>query len=117
MEVEEEGTAVATYPLLLPRSFGSVRLLPEGGRFTAADFVVFAAENRDLQLEMTKEGLMIIMMPAGNGAQLGWLIDPKKKKVHIYRPGESVEVLDNPAEVSGEPLLKGFTLRLAGIID
>ncbi|MEP7338335.1 MAG: Uma2 family endonuclease [Acidobacteriota bacterium] len=186
-------------------------MLPEDGRFTAADFVAFAAENRDLQLEMTKEGVMIIMMPAGpvssnrngkltarlviwaetdnsglafdssagftlpngaqrspdaswirldrwealtgdeketfspicpdfvvelrsksdrlktarkkmeeyieNGAQLGWLIDPKKKKVHIYRPGAPVEILDNPAEISGEPLLKGFTLKLQGIID
>ncbi|HMV49502.1 MAG TPA: Uma2 family endonuclease [Blastocatellia bacterium] len=52
-----------------------------------------------------------------NGAQLGWLIDPKEKKVHIYRPGVPVEILDNPTEVSGEPLLKGFTLRLAGILD
>lgn len=52
-----------------------------------------------------------------NGAQLGWLIDPKKKKVHVYRPGAPVEILDNPTEVSGEPLLKGFTLKLAGILD
>ena len=26
-----------------------------------------------------------------NGAQLGWLIDPFKKNVYIYRPGQSVE--------------------------
>ncbi|MDQ3012163.1 MAG: Uma2 family endonuclease [Acidobacteriota bacterium] len=52
-----------------------------------------------------------------SGAQLGWLIDPKKKRVYVYRPGAPVEVLDNPTEVSGEPLLKGFTLKLAGIID
>jgi len=52
-----------------------------------------------------------------NGAQLGWLIDPIKKKVHIYRPDVPVEILDNPAEVSGEPLLNGFTLKLAGILD
>jgi Uma2 family endonuclease len=51
------------------------------------------------------------------GAERGWLIDPKKKKVHIYRPGSPVDVLDNPSEVSGEPLLKGFTLKLEGIID
>lgn len=52
-----------------------------------------------------------------NGTELGWLIDPKEKKVHIYRPGAAVEILDNPSEVSGEPLLKGFTLKLQGIID
>ncbi|MBI1763099.1 MAG: Uma2 family endonuclease [Acidobacteria bacterium] len=52
-----------------------------------------------------------------NGAQLGWLLDPLKKKVHVYRPGAPVEILDNPSEVSGEPLLPGFMLKLAGIID
>ena len=52
-----------------------------------------------------------------NGAQLGWLIDPIEKKVHVYRPNAPVEILNNPAEISGEPLLKGFVLRLAGILD
>ncbi len=45
-----------------------------------------------------------------NGAELGWLIDPFEKKVHVYRPQAQVECLDNPATVSGEPLLKGFVL-------
>ncbi|MCI0525500.1 MAG: Uma2 family endonuclease [Acidobacteria bacterium] len=52
-----------------------------------------------------------------NGAQLGWLIDPIEKKVHVYRPGKTVEILDQPKEISGEPLLKGFALKLEGIID
>ncbi|MCI0389823.1 MAG: S9 family peptidase [Acidobacteria bacterium] len=33
------------------------------------------------------------------------------------RPGVSVEILDQPKKISGEPLLKGFTLKLEGIID
>jgi len=45
-----------------------------------------------------------------NGAELGWLIDPFEKKVHVYRPQAQVECLDNPTTVSGEPLLKGFVL-------
>lgn len=52
-----------------------------------------------------------------NGALLGWLIDPLKKKVYIYRPDAEVEKLDSPASLSGEPLLKGFTLDLKGILD
>ncbi len=52
-----------------------------------------------------------------NGAQLGWLVDPIEKKVHVYRPGAPVEILDQPKEISGEPLLKGFMLKLEGIID
>ena len=50
-----------------------------------------------------------------NGAQLGWLVDPIQKRVHIYRPGTSVEVLDNPDTVSGGPLLSGFELNLREI--
>ncbi len=209
--VESEKTTPATVPLFLPIGIGPVLLRLEEGRFSAADFEVFAAENPDLRLEMDKEGKMIVMMPVGfagskrnakltarlvnwadeegsgiaveatagftlpngaerspdaawirrdrcealtaadlekflplcpdfvvelrsrtdrlktvkakmeeyieNGAQLGWLIDPLKKKVHIYRPDAPVEILDNPTEVSGEPLLKGFTLKLAGILD
>jgi Uma2 family endonuclease len=50
-----------------------------------------------------------------NGARLGWLIDPKKKEVHIYRPKSEVEILKNPQTVSGEEVLKGFELDLTEI--
>ncbi|MCW6035567.1 Uma2 family endonuclease [Spirulina subsalsa FACHB-351] len=47
-----------------------------------------------------------------NGTKLGWLIDPKNKRVEIYRPGQGVEVLENPNTLSGETVLPGFTLSL-----
>ncbi len=47
-----------------------------------------------------------------NGAKLGWLIDPKNRTVEIYRLGVEVEVLQNPAELSGEEVLPGFVLNL-----
>ena len=47
-----------------------------------------------------------------NGASLGWLIDPLERKVHVYRQGEEAKILDDPKQVSGEPLLKGFTLNV-----
>jgi len=47
-----------------------------------------------------------------NGASLGWLIDPFKRQVYVYRPGEEVVILDNPETVSADPLLPGFTLNL-----
>jgi len=52
-----------------------------------------------------------------NGAQLGWLIDPQNQRVEIYRPGQVVEVLDNPSHLSGESVLSGFTLSLKRIFD
>lgn len=50
-----------------------------------------------------------------NGARLGWLIDPKNKRVHIYRANGEVEIFENPQNVSGEDVLKGFSLDLTEI--
>lgn len=47
-----------------------------------------------------------------NGAQLAWLIDPESRQVTVYRPGIPPAILDDPAVVSGEPLLRGFALDL-----
>jgi len=50
-----------------------------------------------------------------NGASLAWLIDAEKRKVYVYRPNAEVETLENPLEISGEPLLQGFVLNLKEI--
>lgn len=76
------------------------------------DFVVELRSKSDRQKMLEKKMEEYLL----NGAQLGWLIDPLQKRVHIYRPGSPVEILNQPQEVSGEPLLKGFVLNLAGII-
>ena len=47
-----------------------------------------------------------------NGAQLGWLIDPYRRQVHIYRPGMDVEILDDPETVNGESVLPGFVFEV-----
>ena len=51
----------------------------------------------------------------GNGAQLGWLIDPFNKNVYVYRPGKSIQRLENPAAIHGDPFLPGFTFQLSEI--
>jgi Uma2 family endonuclease len=50
-----------------------------------------------------------------NGAQLGWLIDPLRRCVCVYRPSAQVEQLDNPPSLSGDPELLGFVLELTNI--
>ena len=50
-----------------------------------------------------------------NGVRLGWLIDPRQRRVYVYRPGQPVEVWENPETVSGEAVLPGFTLNLRDI--
>ncbi|MBC1238902.1 Uma2 family endonuclease [Nostoc sp. 2RC] len=52
-----------------------------------------------------------------NGAKLGWLIDPQQRRVEIYRLAKDVEVLENPAQLSGEAVLPGFVLNLQRVWD
>lgn len=47
-----------------------------------------------------------------NGARLGWLLDPEERKVHVYQPDETVQVLEDSSKISGDPILPGFTLDL-----
>ncbi|PWT92857.1 MAG: hypothetical protein C5B55_05495 [Blastocatellia bacterium] len=47
-----------------------------------------------------------------NGASLGWLIDPLERLVYVYSEGAEVQVLENPKQISAEPLLKGFALQM-----
>ena len=47
-----------------------------------------------------------------NGARLGWLIDPRERKVYIYRPGVEDVCLENPEAVSGDPVLPRFILNV-----
>jgi Uma2 family endonuclease len=51
-----------------------------------------------------------------NGARLGWLINRKNQRVEIYRQGQDVEILENPATLSGEDVLPGFVLDLKQIM-
>ncbi len=50
-----------------------------------------------------------------NGVQLGWLIDPKTRKVYIYRANREVEVLSDPETLFGENVLIGFELNVREI--
>lgn len=47
-----------------------------------------------------------------NGARLGWLIDPKARRVYVYRPGQPVECLEQPEAASGDAVLPGLVLKL-----
>lgn len=76
------------------------------------DFVVELRSRTDSLKELQEKMQEYIE----NGAQLGWLIDRKNKRVEIYRPGKDVEILDNPASLSGENVLPGFVLHLDQIM-
>ena len=75
------------------------------------DFVVELKSSSD-----TLSGLKAKMSEyLDNGVSLGFLIDRKQRQVHLYRPGQAPEVLENPDVVSGDPELPGFLLQMARI--
>jgi Uma2 family endonuclease len=51
-----------------------------------------------------------------NGVRLGWLIDPKNKRVWTHA-GAGVQTLERPAAVSADPVLPGFILDLTDIFS
>ena len=75
------------------------------------DFVIELLSPSD-SLKTTQEKMREYI---DNGVGLGLLINRKSRQVEIYRPGKEVEVLDSPATVSGEDVLKGFVLNLVMI--
>jgi Uma2 family endonuclease len=77
----------------------------------APDFVLELMSPTD-ELSIVREKMLEYR---DNGVRLGWLIDPKKRRVEVYRPGREVDVLDAPALLSGEEVLPGFNLALEGI--
>ena len=51
-----------------------------------------------------------------NGAQLGWLIDPYRRRMYVYRPDVAVEILDDPEAISGDPVMPGFVFEVRRLI-
>lgn len=50
-----------------------------------------------------------------NGALLGLLIDPKSKRVFVYRADQPAESFDDPKTITCDPVLPGFVLDLKEI--
>jgi Uma2 family endonuclease len=50
-----------------------------------------------------------------NGVRLGLLVNPKNKRVEIYRPGQEPEVLESPESIDCNEVMPGFVLSLKKI--
>ncbi len=75
----------------------------------APDFVLELKSKTD-SLKQVQEKMEEYM---DNGVKLGWLINPEKKQVEVYRQGQEKEILENPQTLSGEDILPEFILDLA----
>ena len=85
----------------------------EKRRFAAIcpDFVIELRSNSDALTALAAK----MQEYLDNGIKLGWLIDPIRGRVHVYRPDAPVEELERPETMSGEPELPGFSLDMANI--
>ncbi len=50
-----------------------------------------------------------------NGARLGWLLDPDRRRAAVYCADGRVEWLERPISIADDPVLPGFILSLAAI--
>ena len=48
-----------------------------------------------------------------NGCPLGWLIDPIRRTVQVYRPGRRPQRLPDDGGLEGDPILPGYRLPVA----
>lgn len=51
-----------------------------------------------------------------NGVRLGWLVDPQSQTTTIYRPGQAPETKLFTDTLSGEDVLRGFTMNVADVL-
>jgi len=78
----------------------------------APDFVIELVSPSDLKKQKYQDLQSKMQEYLDNGVRLGWLIEPKARKVEVYRQGKAVEILQNPQSLSGEDVLPGFVLNL-----
>ncbi len=90
-------------------------------RFSAEDRKKFLPIAPDFVVELRSESDSLTDLQSKmeewveNGVRLAWLIDTNTKRVHIYRPNDVAEVLENPLKVSADDVLPGFELDVTEI--
>jgi Uma2 family endonuclease len=96
-------------------------LLEKWLAFEAADVEAFPSIPPDFAVELRSPSDRLAIIQAKmveymeNGVRLGWLIDPRQRRLYVYRPEQPPEVLEDPGTVSADPLLPGFVLDLTEI--
>ena len=126
---EEDGTGVAfdsSTGFELPN--GAVRS-PDAAWVLRGRLAGLPAEDKERFLPLCPDFVIELLSPSdsraahqrkmkeyrANGARLGWLIDPARRQVTIYRADGSLEQRAESDVVTGETVLPGFPLDLAAV--
>ncbi len=78
----------------------------------APDFVIELVSPSDLKKQKYQDLQGKMQEYLDNGVRLGWLIEPKARKVEVYRQGQAFESLENPKSLTGEDVLPSFVMNL-----
>ncbi len=106
-----DGSVLSPDASWIHRSKWNPQMEDEYSRQLAPDFVIELRSKSDsLSVAREKMGLWL-----ANGVQLAWLIDPSRKAVEIYRPGQQPEIQEGQSAVYGEGPVAGFVLELGRI--
>ena len=73
------------------------------------DFVIELRSDSDRLKDIREKMAMWI----ANGVQEAWLVDPERKIVEVYRPGQETELHENPSSVQGSGPVLGFELVMS----
>lgn len=120
-----DGTGVAfdsSGDFILPN--GAIRS-PDASWVERSRYEALTPEQREKYLPLCPEFVIELRSPSDrlvtlqekmveyveNGARLGLLLDPARRRVYVYKPGEPVRELADPEEVSADPILPGFVLK------
>lgn len=77
----------------------------------APDFVIELRSSTD-NLKPTQKKMLVYQQV---GVRMGLLIDPQKKRVEIYRPGQEPEILEAPTSIDCNEVMPGFILDMSRI--
>lgn len=68
-----------------------------------------------------RQGWQRVLTKVGEYFEIGvdrvWLVDPKKRQVHVYRPDSGPEVLEGRATLKDDALLPRFSCKLTDIFE
>ncbi len=77
----------------------------------APDFVIELRSTSD-DLKLTQQKMLVYQQV---GVRMGLLIDPKKMRVEIYRPGQEPEILEFPSSIDCNEVMPKFILYMSRI--
>jgi len=79
-----------------------------GKKPTCPEFVVELMSPSDRRRKIHEKMLEWL----ANGAELGWMIDPQRQSVTIYRPGQEPETIEDAKTITGEGPVAGLEVDL-----